>query len=196
MGAGTTAVEALRLGRNPAGVELEFFDVVEANVRLNMRPGLQSDLHQGDARELEKILAPRMFDLVVNNPPYSGDQREKGFSKNVKGSNTVKYDRDLPNLAHLKESKEYWDLIESVYRQCAKKMKPGAKFVVGVKDMMRAGRPFKLHEMLGDVLSQFLTYEGMVLLKHHPTTLFLNTYEKKTGIKPPLYQTILIFQKP
>lgn len=195
MGAGTTAVESLRLGRSVAGVELEFFDVVEANVRLNMRPGLKHDLRQGDARNLKKILNPRQFDLVVNNPPYSGDQREKGFGKNTKGDHTVWYNKDLPNLAHLRENKEYWSMIESIYSQCVGLMKPGARFVVGVKDMMRAGKPFKLHEMLGDVLSQFLSYEGMVLLKHHPTTLFLNTYEKKTGIKPPLYQTVLIFRK-
>jgi hypothetical protein len=35
-----------------------------------------------------------------------------------------------------------------------------------------------------------LKLEGTAFLKHHPATLFLNTYERFYGVKPPLYQTI------
>ncbi len=198
VGAGTTVVESLRTGRNACGVELEFVDVVLANIRKNDPGDLTWRIYEGDALNLEEYLAADatmavlQFDLIVNNPPYSGDVRESSFGRNVP---KIGYRKDLPNAAHHRENKKYWDFIEKVYGQCINRLRPGGRFVIGVKDMMRNGEPFLLHEMLGDVLSRHLTYERMVLLKHHPTTLFLNTYEKKTGKKPPLYQTILVFRK-
>jgi DNA modification methylase len=207
MGAGTTAVEAVTQGRNVIGVELQFIDVIRANLKKNSdsieKFKVFANVVPGDARNIRELLLNGLkeeVDLVVNNPPYSGDENQ---SKNIDDKDAVsifnKYNHDLKeNLAFLKEGSEYVETFDAIYKACIESLKIGGRFVVGVKDMMRNKKVFKLHEMLGDILSKYLEYEGMVLLKHHPPTLFQSTYSKMKstlGIKVPAYQTILIFKK-
>jgi hypothetical protein len=86
--------------------------------------------------------------------------------------------------------------MKTIYESGLKRLKPGGRFVIGVKDMMRKKEPFLLHKMFCDLLASMgMVFEGTALLKHHPGTLFLNTYEKFYGKVPPLYQTISVFQK-
>jgi DNA modification methylase len=191
LGAGTTAVEALREGRNTAGVELQFFDVIVENILINNPHKKKHVIRAGDARNLKKFFK-RKFDLVINNPPYSGDERQKGWKMEK-----ATYDHSLNNLAHLKENEEYWMAIEDIFLQCAHLMRKGARFILGVKDMMRNKKLYPLHNLFGDILADFLTFEQMVLLPHYPPTLFMNTYQKRwPEVKLiPRYQTILVFKK-
>jgi DNA modification methylase len=200
IGVGTTAVEALWLGRNVAGMEIEFFDIIEANVKANNPLGKKFRLIHGDARDIGEHMRDLQFDLVINNPPYSGDVRQVGFDKKGEDGrwlkHMVKYDDRLPNLALLGENEEYWSTMSSIYGQCIDRLRKGGRFVIGIKDMMRNRKPFLLPEKFGDILTSLgMRYEGMAVLKHHPTTLNLNTYEKKFGVRPPLYQAILVFKK-
>lgn len=196
MGAGTTAVEALLQKRNVAGVELQFFDVIAANVSINNPHGCKTDLHSGDARELLSFVgSKKRFQLIVNNPPYSGDEQEGGIGKN-KVMRT--YDRDLPaNLAFLKENQDYWNTIRDIYGKSISVLKKNGHFVIGVKDMVKNKKPFLLHFFYGEILEELgLTFQGMALLPHYPPTLFMSTYNKRFPEVPvPRYQTILIFKK-
>lgn len=200
-GAGTTMVEALVLGRNAVGVEIQTIDVLKANCGhvlaqpLAARPHAAFCAIHGDARALKKLLdaagAKERFSLVVNNPPYWGDQSQKG-----QGAKMYRYDETRENLAFLKEGPEYYEALASIYAQCVERMKPGARFVLGIKDQMRDRAPDMLHQKIGDVLEKLgLEHEGTAFLLHYPATLHLNTYEKRTGVKPPLYQTIVVFKK-
>jgi hypothetical protein len=216
IGAGTTAVEALTQGRSVAGMEIQYAEVLRANVEKALhldphRSGRYSDqqprvrLKIGDAREIGAFLAQACipeFSLVVNNPPYSGDESMPSPSKNGRGIEhreeevTFRYEENLPNLAFLKESIEYWDSIRSIYGQCIQRLKVGGHFVVGVKDQMRKKKPDRLHVGYCDVLAAFgLTFVGTAFLRHHPGTLFTNSYEKMHGVAPPKYQTISVFRR-
>jgi len=200
IGTGTTAVEALLLGRNAVGMEIEYIDVIRESVKANNPLKKKYRILDGDARQIGKYISDLSFALVVNNPPYSGDVRQTRFAeKDRKGkwlNYMSQYDGRLPNLAFLGENEEYWSTMGSIYRQCIDRLKKGGRFVIGIKDMMRNRRPFLLPERFGDLLTAIgMTYEGMAVLKHHPTTLHLNTYEKKFGVRPPLYQAILVFRR-
>ena len=210
IGAGTTAVEAMTQGRNVAGMELEFTHVVEANVQkaydeLPAFPRIQAKIGYGDARNIASFLeaaGSQQFSLVINNPPYSGDVSMPSPKGKLRGKEhrhletQFKYDKDLPNLAFLKEGQEYWDTMETIYRACIDRLRPGGHFVVGVKDMMRSRQPFLLHKQLCELLEGLgMDFVGTAFLNHYPRTLFLNTYEKFYGVKPPFYQTISVFQK-
>ena len=196
MGAGTTAVEALNHGRNVAGMEIEFIDVIQENIKANNPYNMQWEVWHGDARAIGGPLAElgQKFSLIVNNPPYSGDESQKG--KGVREGFT--YDKNLPNLAFLKEGPSYYETIGTIYANSAKYLKKGGHLVIGVKDQMRKKQPDMLHQKLGDAILKYvpgMEFVGTAVLKHYPTTLFLNTYEKQWGVAPPYYQSILVFKK-
>src|SRR5262252_324675 len=187
MGAGTTAVEALIQGRNAFGVEIQYIDIIKANIAKNMRNGCQALIVKGDARDLKKHANGHTFKLVVNNPPYSGDEGQAGI-----GKPNYSYQDGLPNLAFFREGKGYEEAMLQIYTACAELMEPGGHLVIGVKDMMRNKKPYMLHTQLTEiVLKTGLEFVGTALLKHHPTTLFINTYERRYGVMVPMYQTIV-----
>lgn len=210
IGAGTTAVEALTQGCNVAGMELEYGLVLKANIAkaLSENQNVRALVAQGDARNIEGFLEGldedgqrRTFNLVVNNPPYSGDVSaypKRDSDGTVTENMQYLYNPDLPNLAFLKEGDEYWDTMATIYKACIDRLEPGGHFVVGVKDMMRNKEPYLLHKYFCELLDadgMGMSFVGTAFLKHHPGTWFLNSYEKTYGIKPPLYQTISVFKK-
>lgn len=211
IGAGTTAVEAITQGRSAAGMELEYGEILRDNLTEAMKHapnGSRAEVASGDARTIGKFLKgqplkKKKFALVVNNPPYSGDISMPSPKGKLRGKEHrhlevhFEYDEDLPNLAFLGEGAEYWTELLSIYGTCADRLVPGGHFVVGVKDMMRKKEPFFLHRDLCTMIESLgsLEFVGTALLKHHPRTLFLNTYEKMYGVKPPFYQTISVFRK-
>ena len=213
IGSGTTAVEAVTQGRSAAGMELEYGDILRANVQKSIAtfkglfPTADVPLAlvaAGDAREIRTFLASvnQRYALVVNNPPYLGDISMPSPKGKLTGKahrhleTRFDYDKTLPNIAFLKEGPEYLDTIKDIYQACADYLVAGGHFVVGVKDMMRDKKPFLLHHDLCLLQKTMgLEHVGNAFLKHHPSTLFLNTYEKFYGVRPPLYQTISVFRK-
>jgi DNA modification methylase len=210
IGAGTTAVESITQGRSVAGMEIEFMHVVEANVEKAMVDAdrsVDAEIGNGDARNigefLDNLKLKKKFSLVVNNPPYSGDVSMPSPKGKLRGKEhrhletKFEYDKELPNLAFLKEGQIYWDTMRTIYGECIKRLDTGGRFVIGVKDMMRNREPFLLHKFFCELLDGMgMEFEGTAFLKHYPSTLFLNTYEKFYGVVPPLYQTISVFKKP
>ena len=157
------------------------------------------------AEHLEQF--DQQYDLIVNNPPYSGDQNQV-FKKGLKkGDNqwakenkvNLMYDKKFENLAFLKENGAYYDFIHDIYNSACSYLNPGGHFVIGVKDMMRQKQPYILHKFLCDVFKNIddMEYVGMALLPHWPTTLFMNTYPKQypEAGQVPMYQTINVFRK-
>lgn len=207
IGAGTTAVEALTQGCNVAGMELEYGIVLKANIEKALAENrsddvaLQALVAQGDARNIAAFLAGldtprqrRTFNLVVNNPPYSGDvsaypKRNKDgvIEKNMQ----YLYDPNLPNLAFLKEGEEYWETMTAIYKACIDRLVSGGHFVIGVKDMVRNKEPYLLHKYFCELLEGLgMEFVGTAFLRHHPGTWYLNS--NKTA---PQYQTISVFKK-
>lgn len=201
-GAGTTIVEAMVQGRSAAGMEIQYKEIISANVRRHAVGTSRAILGFGDARNLGGFLTkggvPRLT-LVVNNPPYSGDEStiHLGGPNPPPNRYDYTYDRDLPNLAFLKEGVAYWSVMSSIYRQAVDCLLPGGHIVVAVKDMMRSRTPLLLHKMLCEVLEviEGLEFVGTAFLNHYPRTLNLNTYEARYGVPVPTYQTINVFRK-
>ena len=201
-GAGTTLVEALTHGRNAVGVEIQTIDVMKNNIKYVLanpetdRPNAHHACVHGDARELKKLLdnvaPPKPFALIVNNPPYSGDASQVGF----KGASYT-YDETRANLAFLKEGPEYFMILGEIYTECCRRLRKGGRLVIGVKDQTHNKAPDMLHHKIAEVIMKIpdMKYEGTAVLRHYPTTLHLNTYFKKTGVHPPYFQTICVFQK-
>jgi len=206
IGAGTTAVEALTQGRCAAGMELEYGSILNANIQkaLDGTKGLEAAVRTGDARNIGDFLTKldKQFALIVNNPPYFGDQSMPSPAKEGRGKEYYHletkffYDKELPNLAFLRENEEYWDTIRPIYGDCIRWLKPGGYFVTGIKDTMANKEPVLLHKMFCDVLRGLgLEFVGTAFLRHYPPTLHLSSYGKRYGVEPPKYQTISVFRK-
>lgn len=192
IGAGTTAVESLNHGRNVAGIELEegHYKLIMDNIGNNNNPfNKEAIVINGDARQIGKFDSiHKTFQLIVNNPPYSGDEVERGN----------KYNTELDNLAFLKESDCYYKTLEEIYRESIVYLNKGGFFCVGVKDMIKNKQAYLLHKFIADILSKYLEYQGMALLPHYPPTFFMSTYGKRfpeLNHVIPRYQTIIVFAK-
>ena len=212
IGAGTTAVEALTQGRNVAGMEIEFGRIVGANIekaQQDFPSDARAEVEFGDARNIKPFLdrINQQFQLIVNNPPYSGDvsmpspaSGRRGWEHRHLETHFV-YDKELPNLAHLDVmSQEYGDEMVKIYSACVDRLLPGGHFVVGVKDMMRKHKPLMIHQIYCRILEALgLELVGTAFLNHYPRTLFLNTYRNQKHnvhkVDPPFYQTINVFRK-
>jgi methylase of polypeptide subunit release factors len=186
-----------------AGMEIQFGDTLKANIDKNLPKdgSVQAKIRIGDARRIGHFLEElgETFSLIVSNPPYSGDEHMSTLAKD-KGkhlSGTFKYQDGLPNLAFLKEGQEYFDTITEIYQACVDHLKFGGFFVTGIKDMMRAKKPFMLHQNFCDLLENRikLKFVGTAFLKHYPGTQFLHTYFKMYQVHPPYYQTINVWRK-
>ena len=209
MGAGTTGVEALNHGRNVFGVEIQFIDIIEKNFAENNPHGMKYHVAHGDARDLKAhlgVLPPDvLFNLIVNNPPYSGDEVPVVDPKLGKGGGTVgenmytmTYDRSLPNLAFHKEGPQYWTDMLAIYTAACERLLPGGRFVIGIKDQMRKQIPDELHRKFAELLEKIpgMAFEGVVILPHYPPTLFMSTYPKRyPNARVPRHQSIIVFKK-
>lgn len=208
MGAGTTGVEALVQGRKAVGIEIEFAaQLTMPNMEKHGRSRQDFFLFSGDARQMDKMipqtkLGEQPFQLIVNNPPYSGDEHAAPI-KNKHGEKigryVKKYDRDIGgNLAFLKEGPEYYEVMGLLYAQAWQYLKVGGHLVIAVKDMMRSREHYLLHKYLAETVQSHIptaVFQGVALLPHWPRTLAISAYEKRYGIKAALYQTIMVFKK-
>jgi hypothetical protein len=202
-------VEAITQRRHVAGMELEYGDILVNNIKkaLQIHNGIYADkvqakIGRGDARNIAEFLGDMKFQLVVSNPPYSGDISMPSPKGDLRGKEhrhletQFKYDKSLPNLAFLKEGEDYWTEMTKIYKACIDRLLPGGYFITGIKDMSRNKEPFLLHQMFCTRLADMgLSFVGTAFLRHYPGTLFLNSCEKIHGFKPPVYQTINVFRK-
>lgn len=155
-GIGTTGVEAIELGRDYVGVELEarFVRWQEGNLALarqrrgRQRASGQATVIQGDARDLAALpRLPATVDAVITSPPY-GDRLkprvgrlstvltqliEQGiFKPNIVPSSYGSTTANLGNLADV----DYLAEMRRIYTGCFARLKPGGHMVV----VMRPGR--------------------------------------------------------
>ena len=92
---------------------LKAIERMAADLRQNSENGVQSDVHEADARSLGSALPERSFDAVITSPPYPN---EKDYTRTVRlESVLLGFFRDR---SHLREIKE--DLLRSNTRNVFK----------------------------------------------------------------------------
>lgn len=203
MGIGTTAVEAKKRGRRPVGIELNADWARIAALSCQLHGGRHS-IKVGDVRDWARLLnygPSNRFSLMVNNPPYSGDENQviqTDQDGEVIERTDNMYEKDKRNLAFMKEGKSYYELLGEVYNGIgAYYMEKDSHLVIGVKDMVRNKKAYPLHMLIADkVNSEIWEFIGTWILPHYPRTLFMNTYPKRfPNVRIPLYQTIPVWRR-
>lgn len=110
-GVGTTAVEAVALGRRGIAVELnkEYVEVIESAVS-----GQPVEVHEADSRSLE-FLDESSVDLVVTSPPYW---------------NKADYGSAKGNLGNLASYTQFLREMRTVFDEMYRVLRPGRKICV------------------------------------------------------------------
>ena len=198
-GSGTALVESYNNRRNSCGVELEFKDVAENNLRFSSQMAPQSEihwhLHEGT---FYKSSIDKKFKLVINGPPYpilrgsnlSSDVHESTWERDVRYHNES-------NLGMLKDSPEYWDSISKMYSKCRELMHDDGFLCTIIKDPTQDKKYYPLSQKFCNLLDSIgFRHIESFLHKHIPSTLFMHTYPKKfPDVKIPLYQTGMVYEK-
>lgn len=222
VGTGTAVVESINNGRNGIGIELEYPEVAKANVKAQKKTAYaRGKIISGNAENLTKLLKKNKieygtFSLVINGTPYysgsgiSSDAPER--RSKLKYKNGVRlmtreeeiasdktFDYQHPDNFGKKTLKEYWNFITKMYLDCLPFLEKRGKLVIIIKDTILNKKAYLLHkEIIEHILSGTtqLKYYGSFIHKHIPTTLFMNTYNKRyPKVKLPLYQTGIVLEK-
>jgi modification methylase len=154
-GIGTTGVEAIHLGRNYVGIELEerWVQLQRRNLELAGEQGASGrfDVVQADARRLgdQPPKAPELppdtgrIDAVITSPPYGDRLRsvrtpsrpmQRLIAAGKLGRDVIPrtYGSGSRNLGNLSDT-EYLEGMEEVYRGCFEVLKPGGYLAVVIR---------------------------------------------------------------
>ncbi|MDD5649280.1 MAG: hypothetical protein PHF86_02500 [Candidatus Nanoarchaeia archaeon] len=211
-GTGTAIVESIINKRNAIGVELEYPEIGQKNIRYAIElMGNTIDqtfrFRQGDATKIDEYMSEWGFDepfldLIINGTPYpklSSKSSDAPERKNLQTKEDKSFDYTHEDNIGLTKGNIYWNLIDTMYSKSIKYLKPGGYFVILIKDLVQDKKPYLLHKYITDVVLDHnpdMEHYGFFLHKHCPTTMFINTYTKRfPGLLIPLYQTGIVLRK-
>lgn len=135
-GSGTTNLEALRLGRNSIGIDINPY-----SVRLTVRRLRQewaddgSDtthvVLEGDCRALLKEMPEDSVDLIVTSPPYF---------------DVVDYHQDHPDqLGNIHDYDKFLEGMREAFRGMLRVLRKGGHAVVNTQDLFKKGAKCPIH---------------------------------------------------
>jgi SAM-dependent methyltransferase len=174
-GIGTTLVEAVHLGRDAIGVELEprWADLARANTTHARTRGAQGTARvvTGDARQLPSLLDAELAGrvaLVLTSPPYGASIHGQVTARPGRG--VAKYDNtyspDPGNLGRVTQA-ALLEALGGILAGCQALLRPGGLLVL-------TARPYRHREHLVDLpgqLTQVAEAAGLVLYERNAALL-------------------------
>jgi hypothetical protein len=199
MGSGTTGAEAMIQGRRAIGIEFEFAENVTApTLEYFGNRGEDWWLYEGDSEFALDNIADQTVHLVNFSNPYpDGGDHTVGITKKLDGGfdrQSLQYQRE-GSAGLMRSNSEYWNKMKAIQLKSCLKLVPGGHAVFVIKDMMKNKQPWELHRLLADLMPDFMEHIGTFALDHYPRSLFMNTYETKFGVRPPLEQVCPVFRR-
>jgi modification methylase len=215
-GIGTTAVEAVGLGRRAVGLELEprWTALAQANldhVHKDRRTRSRAEVFVGDARELPRLLtlhAQRLLrpgggvhdaadarlahgtvDLILTSPPYAcevADVNPVNGPEPLRRQDTTNYSPNRSNLGHARGA-AYCVAMADVYEACASVLKPSGFLVVVTKDMRSAGGG-ALRNLSGETIA--LCEDAGLLYWQRVISLLATVRDSELVMRPSFWQTL------
>jgi modification methylase len=174
-GIGTTLVEAIHLGRDAIGVELEprWAELARANTAYARTHGATSTAQviTGDARRLPSLLDLALLGqvaLVLTSPPYGSSIHGQVSARPGRGvakyHNT--YSQDPTNLGRVNQT-TLLDALREILAGCETLLRPGGLLVL-------TARPYRHHQRLVDLpgqLTHIAEQAGLVLYERNAALL-------------------------
>jgi DNA modification methylase len=168
VGTGSTAIAALRSGRNSVGIELnpEYAEIAreivaeEREALGGAADRLQARIITGDASQMSEFDLPS-FDYVITSPPYwdmlhargAETQRERREDPEL----DVVYSDHPADLGNISDYDEFLGRLIDTYRHLAEVLRPSAYITIIVKNIKKGGKIYPLAWDLGKSLGEFFT---------------------------------------
>jgi modification methylase len=190
-GIGTTLVEAIHLGRDAFGVELEsrWANLASANIAHACRRGATgtATVVTGDARHLAHLVDPDLAGrvaLVLTSPPYGRSLHGQVTARPGRG--VAKFDNaysaDPANLGRV-DQPILLDALEEILVDCRQLLCPGGLLAL-------TARPYRHREQLVDLpgqLTQVAEAAGLVLYERN-AALLVGLREDRLIPRPSFFQ--------
>jgi modification methylase len=190
-GIGTTLVEAIHLGRNAVGIELEarWAQLASANIAHARRQGATgtATVITGDARHLPHLFDPDLAGrvaLVLTSSPYGRSLH--GQVSAHPGRGVAKFDdaysADPANLGRVNPS-ALLAAVEEILVGCQQLLRPGGVLVL-------TARPYRHHDLLVDLpgqLTQVAEAAGLVMYERN-AALLVGLREDRLVPRPSFFQ--------
>jgi modification methylase len=190
-GIGTTLVEAIHLGRNAIGVELEarWAQLASANLTHARRQGATATatVITGDARQLPRLVDPNLagrVTLVLTSPSYGRSLHGQVTARPGRG--VAKFDdtysADPANLGRISHP-ALLDALEEILLGCRQLLRPGGLLVL-------TARPYRHRDHLVDLpgrLTQVAEAAGLVLYERN-AALLVGLREDRLVPRPSFFQ--------
>ena len=222
-GTGTTLVEAVHLGREAIGVELEprWVALAAANLTLARDQGASGRglVTLGDARQLGRGLLDELanrVNLIVTSPPYGSSlhgQVRTGPRPVEQYDN--RYSRNRNNLAELPPLRSrsgrpsFAGALAEILTGCQRLLTPGALLVVTARPYRRGGALVDLPGQLEQLAAEtgYEPHDRLVALLCRqrdaelvPRASFFQMQQQRTGAIPRMlliaHEDVLVFRKP
>jgi modification methylase len=153
-GVGTSLVEAIQLGRNAYGVDLEpeWVGLARANLRAAMHahPGRRGEVFRGDAANLAGLLGGKRLgapvDMVLTSPPYGAVTHGQPDTSRVTGGKILnrahRYSagKAKPESLVTSSASKLQAGLEAVFAGCMLALRPGGFAVVTARPFTEAGQ--------------------------------------------------------
>jgi tRNA G10 N-methylase Trm11 len=190
-GIGTTLVEAIHLGRDAIGVELEprWAELATANTGHARRHGATGTaiVVTGDARQLPQLLDPALAGrvaLVLTSPPYGRSLHGQVAARPGRG--VAKFDdiysADPANLGRINPS-ALLEALEEILVACQQLLRPSGVLVL-------TARPYRHRDLLIDLpgqLTQIAEAAGLVLFERN-AALLVGLRQDRLVPRPSFFQ--------
>lgn len=194
VGTGTAVFESENNGRIGIGVELEFPETAKylCEDRGTIISGNTLDLDPSTFLEKESI------QLLINGTPYPIIGGNMSSDAHTARSETSYGDYRNDNNIGKWKIEEFRKRVHEIYTKYIPYIKPGGYLILLIKDPCNNKNIVNLHKIIADSILENnvdMEYNGYFVHRHIPTTFFMNTYEKQTGVVPPMHQTGVVLRK-
>ena len=172
VGTGSTVVAALRAGRNCYGIELNpvYVDLAEQAIAAERDQtgeevaGLQSEIIQGNAAELNRLIPQHhipLIDYILTSPPYWDMLRARGAKTQKNRRETTEldvfYSDDPHDLGNIKDYNDFLERLVAIYASLQLYLRSGAYLTIIVKNVKKGGKLYPLAWDLGRELGEIYT---------------------------------------